>query len=57
MTSRTGRTQDGKESEHSLENTGPRRFLVIEQDAGTVDEQAAILAAPRGTCTAGARRA
>ena len=30
--SRTGRTQDGKESEHTLENTGPRRFLVIEQD-------------------------
>jgi hypothetical protein len=44
MLARTGRTQDGKESEHTLENTGPRRFLVIEQDAGTVDEQAAILA-------------
>ena len=43
MLARTGRTQDGKESEHSLENTGPRRFLVIEQDAGTVDEQTAIL--------------
>ena len=39
----TGRTQDGKESEHTLENTGPRRFLVIEQDQGTIDEQAAIL--------------
>ena len=44
MTARTGRTQDGRESEHTLENTGPRRFLVIEQDTGTVDEQAAILA-------------
>ena len=43
MTARTGYTQDGKESEHSLESTGPRRFLVIEQDCGTVDEQAAIL--------------
>ena len=43
MSARTGRTQDGKESEHTLENTGPRRFLVIEQDTGTVDEQAAIL--------------
>ena len=43
MSSRTGRTLKGSESEHSLENTGPRRFLVIEQDAGTVDEQAAIL--------------
>jgi hypothetical protein len=30
-------------SEHSLENTGPRRFLVIEQDKGTPDEQSAIL--------------
>jgi hypothetical protein len=43
MTSRVGRTQDGKVSEHALENSGPRRFLVIEQDIGTVDEQAAIL--------------
>ena len=44
MLSRTGHTQDGRESEHTLENTGARRFLVIEQDTGTVDEQAAILA-------------
>jgi hypothetical protein len=44
MLARIGRTQKGKESEHSLENTGPRRFLVIEQDTGTVDDQAAILA-------------
>jgi hypothetical protein len=43
MIARTGRTQDGRQSEHSLENTGPRRFLVIEQDQGTIDEQAAIL--------------
>ena len=43
MTARTGRTQEGKVSEHTLENTGPRRFLVIEQDTGTVDEQAAVL--------------
>lgn|ERR1700682_1531770 len=43
MTAQTGRTQEGKESEHCLENTGPRRFLVIEQDSGTVDEQAAVL--------------
>jgi hypothetical protein len=43
MIARTGRTQDGKESEHCLANTGPRRFLVIEQDGGTIDEQAAIL--------------
>jgi hypothetical protein len=43
MSRRTGRTQEGKESEHSLENTGPRRFLVIEQDTGTADEQSAVL--------------
>lgn len=43
MRARSGRTQDGKESEHTLENTGLRRFLVIEQDGGTVDEQSAIL--------------
>jgi len=44
MTARTGRTQAGHLSAHSLENTGPRRFLVIELDSGTADEQAAIIA-------------
>jgi hypothetical protein len=43
MIARTGHTREGKESEHCLENTGSRRFLVIEQDGGTADEQAAIL--------------
>jgi hypothetical protein len=43
MTARTGHTQDGKESGHTLATTGPRRFLVIEQDSGTIDEQSAIL--------------
>jgi hypothetical protein len=43
MSTRTGNTQDGKESQHTLENTGPRRFLVIEQDSGHADEQAAVL--------------
>lgn len=43
MTARIGHTQDGKESAHTLETTGPRRFLVIEQDGGTIDEQAAVL--------------
>ena len=43
MIAHTGRTQEGRQSEHSLGNTGPRRFLVIEQDQGTIDEQAAIL--------------
>jgi hypothetical protein len=42
MIARTGRTQEGKESAHSLENTGPRRFLVIEFDPpkwGDLSEQ------------------
>jgi hypothetical protein len=43
MTARMGHTQDGKESEHTLENTGARRLLVIEQDSGTIEEQAAVL--------------
>jgi hypothetical protein len=43
MTARIGRTQEGKESAHTLETTGPRRFLVIEQDCGTIDAQAAVL--------------
>jgi len=43
MNSRTGLTKEGKESEHTLSNTGPRQFLVIEQDQGTPHEQASIL--------------
>jgi hypothetical protein len=43
MSARTGHTQDGNESEHALENTGQRRFLVIEQDSGSADEQSAVL--------------
>jgi hypothetical protein len=43
MFTQTGSTQDGRESEHTLSNTGERRFLVIEQDSGTADAQAAIL--------------
>jgi hypothetical protein len=43
MTARTGYTQEGKESAHALSITGPRRFLVVEQDGGTIDEQAALL--------------
>jgi hypothetical protein len=40
MTAQTGLTQDGKESEHALSNTGGRRFLVVEFDSGTVDDHA-----------------
>ena len=43
MTARSGRTQEGEESAHALSITAPRRFLVIEQDRGTIDEQAAVL--------------
>ncbi len=43
MRKRTGNTQEGKVSARSIDNTGPRRFLVIEQDSGTFDEQAAVL--------------
>jgi hypothetical protein len=43
MKTSKGLTQDGRESERCLENTGSRRFLVVEQDQGTHDEQAAIL--------------
>jgi hypothetical protein len=43
MSAATGITQEGKESAHTLNNTGARRFLVIEQDGGTIDEQAAVL--------------
>lgn len=43
MNARTGLTAEGKESKHSLDNTGPRRFLVVEFDNGTADQHAAIL--------------
>ena len=43
MSALKGRTKEGKLSSRSLENVGPRRFLVIEQDCGTQDEQAAVL--------------
>lgn len=43
MTGEWGVTKDGKKSHHTLANTGPRRFLVVEQDQGILDEQAAII--------------
>ncbi len=43
MKTSKGLTLDGRESERCLDNTGSRRFLVVEQDRGTHDEQAAIL--------------
>jgi len=44
MKAKFGETKGGKKSQHTLSNTGPRRFLVIEQDSGSLDEQTAILA-------------
>jgi hypothetical protein len=38
-----GLTKAGKESAHTLTNTGPRRFLICEFDTGTPDEHAALL--------------
>lgn len=43
MSAITGLTKDGKESKHSLNNTGTRRFLICEFDTGTADEHAALL--------------
>jgi len=43
MTKLAGRNQEGKESARCLDNTGPRRFLIVEQDNGRADEQAAII--------------
>jgi Protein of unknown function (DUF3631) len=41
MSSRTGRTQNGNTSEHTLENTGARCFLIVEQDGVTVRQTSA----------------
>jgi hypothetical protein len=43
MSAVTGLTKDGKESKHTLANTGARRFLICEFDTGTADEHAALL--------------
>jgi len=42
MSSKMGFTQSGKPSSHTLSNTGQRRFLVVEFDDGTLDQQASI---------------
>lgn len=43
MSAETGSTKDGRQSKHTLANTGPLRFLVCEFDTGTTDEHAALL--------------
>jgi len=43
MIAEEGRTRDGRPSTRTLENTGPRRYLVIEFDRGHTDTHAAVL--------------
>jgi hypothetical protein len=43
MSAVTGLTKDGRESKHTLANTGTRTFLICEFDTGTLDEHAALL--------------
>jgi hypothetical protein len=43
MLRKFGIAKNGRKSQRSLDNTGMRRFLVIEQDSGTPDEQSAVL--------------
>lgn len=43
MSAEIGLTKDGKISKHSLGDTGPRRFLIVEFDSGTTDDHAALL--------------
>ena len=43
MSAVEGVTKAGKPSRHTLSNTGPRRFLVVEFDTGSTDEHAAVL--------------
>jgi hypothetical protein len=43
MTAATGRNQAGELSRRCLDNTGARRFLVVEFDRGTKGEHAALL--------------
>ena len=49
MSALTGkRKADGRESAHTLENTGPRHYQITEFDSGTADEQARIIRHLRG---------
>jgi hypothetical protein len=43
MTQKTGLTKTGKPSTHCLDNTGPRHYLVIEFDEGSLNQHAAVL--------------
>jgi hypothetical protein len=43
MSSVWGVTKTGRKSQHTLENTGPRWYVVTEFDSGTKDEQSTII--------------
>jgi hypothetical protein len=43
MSACTGKTRHGRESKHTLDNTGSRRFLICEFDSGDIDDHAALL--------------
>ena len=43
MSDKYGTTQAGKESMHTMENTGPRAYLVVEFDEGSHDDHASLL--------------
>jgi hypothetical protein len=44
MSKPTGSTQEGRASPRCLDNTAPRRFLVVEFDSSSEDDQASLLA-------------
>jgi hypothetical protein len=43
MCAQVGRTKRNKLSFHTEDNTGPRRFLIVEFDKGSLDQQASLL--------------
>jgi hypothetical protein len=43
MLNETGLTRSGHRSHHSLANTAPRRYLIIEADCGGLRQQAALI--------------
>jgi hypothetical protein len=43
MTAKVGHNQNGEVSNRCLDNTGARRFLVVEFDTGEIDDHAALL--------------
>jgi hypothetical protein len=43
MTSERGIAKSGKSGARTNDNTGPRRYLIVEFDQGSFDEQASIL--------------